>query len=561
MKPSYLVVLVILLYSCKYGALIVPFQPADGTAGSLGVWKNTLGNGRGSVFCALDKPVAIEEEGYGLYVQFRYPVGEFQCTIYSAQKSIVKQMKLPDIYARNIRYLVSIPSGDSVWAFRVQGASVQEVELVEAGIIEMTYGFSITADRFTVSERVEIEPKTVSSSVCLPGCRASIGNIWKRTAPDALWRISFGFAQLQQNVDSHLPTRISLFGQDRNAHISVEIDSGRKIREVYLYQGLLGFNPHYVAAHPGQLEGLTKIEIVLQDKNEQMDLPIKADIGAVLHYRQDFWRNTDYELFSWDMFPDILVFDTADYLTQSRFFKRLAFFVEKKGYTGVIQDERTIAHVHGYNAHDYRAQDLADFFTLAESENISLNPEEQRLKDILLVNRVILRYGEKYFGAKGGLLSISRSSRQYLRRLLITHECFHGVFFSSSAYSRFCFRVWRQLHSDERTFWNMFLEWSGYDTQDQYLVVNEFQAYLLQQDRSAVTEYFRDIVVPRLEYSIPEETQFLRMFKKTYPESFERAFRKLDAYLQKEFQLNGGDVINLEFVESPSGEDADELAS
>ena len=82
---------------------------------------------------------------------------------------------------------------------------------------------------------------------------------------------------------------------------------------------------------------------------------------AVLLYDPEHWRQPDYELFSWTRFPGILIMDTASYAVQSRFFKRLAFYVEKRGYRGRLIPEEEFAGLHGFNAHDYRAEDLARF--------------------------------------------------------------------------------------------------------------------------------------------------------------------------------------------------------
>ena len=62
--------------------------------------------------------------------------------------------------------------------------------------------------------------------------------------------------------------------------------------------------------------------------------PLPVDPGLVLLYDPAQWRSTRYELFSWSRFPEVLIFDTADYEIQSRFFKRLAFYVEKRGFRG-----------------------------------------------------------------------------------------------------------------------------------------------------------------------------------------------------------------------------------
>ena len=67
--------------------------------------------------------------------------------------------------------------------------------------------------------------------------------------------------------------------------------------------------------------------------------PIPADPADILSYRVESWRNSRYEVFSWDAFPEILIFDTANYAVQDRLFKRLAFFVEKTGFRGRLSTD------------------------------------------------------------------------------------------------------------------------------------------------------------------------------------------------------------------------------
>ncbi len=85
------------------------------------------------------------------------------------------------------------------------------------------------------------------------------------------------------------------------------------------------------------------------------DAPIPADPGTILTWDRSQWRRPDFELFSWDRYPGVLIFDTASYNVQDDLFNRLAFFVEKAGHVGTIPSPASLAGLHGYNAHDYQA--------------------------------------------------------------------------------------------------------------------------------------------------------------------------------------------------------------
>ena len=51
---------------------------------------------------------------------------------------------------------------------------------------------------------------------------------------------------------------------------------------------------------------------------------------------------------------------------QDDLLKRMAFFTEKEGFRGRLAADEEIKDLHGFNAHDYRAETLAAFFDLAE---------------------------------------------------------------------------------------------------------------------------------------------------------------------------------------------------
>ena len=50
--------------------------------------------------------------------------------------------------------------------------------------------------------------------------------------------------------------------------------------------------------------------------------------------------------------------------------------------------------------------------------------------------------------------------------------------------------LWNTIEGRQRDFFRALLSAIGYDSNDAYLAVNEFQAYLMQQPLSATTAYF-----------------------------------------------------------------------
>jgi hypothetical protein len=222
--------------------------------------------------------------------------------------------------------------------------------------------------------------------------------------------------------------------------------------------------------------------------------PITADPGIVLSYPIERWRDRRYEVFRWDAFPEILIFDTADYDVQDRLLKRLAFFVEKAGFRGRLASDAEIAALHGWNAHDYRALDLANFFEAARKSNFPLLREERELESILLDAGIISRNSaSEIVAGKGAIISISRESDKTdrsLRPRFMAHEGFHGIYFIDEDFRNFSRQRWEAFPAAAKKFLLSFFEFQAYDTTDQNLVINEFMAHVLQQSVAQAAWYF-----------------------------------------------------------------------
>ncbi|MCL2093518.1 MAG: hypothetical protein FWH12_04905 [Treponema sp.] len=220
--------------------------------------------------------------------------------------------------------------------------------------------------------------------------------------------------------------------------------------------------------------------------------PILADPGQILSWPQSSWRDRRFEVFSWDRYPEILIFDTADFEIQAKLFKRLAFFVEKSGFRGRLAHDHEIAHLHGWNAHNYRAEDLANFFQTARLNDFPLLEEEWELEYILYSAGVLRWDAQRGITAgRGAVLSISREgSHQSLRPRFMAHEVFHGLFFIDQDFRNFSQRRWEALPDYARTFFLGWLNLSAYDITDEYLVVNEFMGHILQFPPANIPWYF-----------------------------------------------------------------------
>lgn len=316
---------------------------------------------------------------------------------------------------------------------------------------------------------------------------------------------------------------------------------------LYFYSGEEGFLPDSVTV-TGEKDALmelkiTSLEIKPFSRLVPMNyLPIPADIGVMLNYPSELWRRSDFEIFSWNLFPDFLLIDFKDYALQAAALKRLAFFLEKKGYAGTLLDNRKLALLHGWNAHDYRAEDLALFFNTAAEKSFNLNKEEYELLDILISNGIVKRENDLYKPVSGGFLAYSRESSDRLRYLFITHEGYHGVYFSSPEYRRAVHEVWNSLSDKEKDFWKIFLNWKRYNTEDPYLVVNEFQAYLMQQKIKNIDDYYKNYIIPKLKKSVPALSAKLDSFLEAYPDHFVKSAGKVEEALFRLYGITSGEL-------------------
>jgi hypothetical protein len=255
---------------------------------------------------------------------------------------------------------------------------------------------------------------------------------------------------------------------------------------------------------------------------------------------------SDFALFKWDALPSVVVLVFKDYDTQDRYLKRLAFFVEKAGYRGTLQKDEVIEPLHGWNAHDYRPEDLAAFFEKASAVSFPLSIQERSLEK-LLIARGILREEEGKVGpGTGALLSVSLETEQNLRRTLLVHESTHAIFFADEEYRAFVRKIWSSLSDDEKWFWKAYFSWAMYDTGSDYLMANEFQAYLMQQPTSSAMEYFTVRKADELLAKHPELEARVDAYMKRYGASFEARARDVEAWLARRYGFSAGKTYFLD---------------
>jgi len=476
---------------------------------------------------SLSNPHVVPAENQSFQLAYTSSIADCTLRIFSDRATLLKSVPLPPSSGTLLRYLVPLAKGDRIWGFQVAessaGTAQGSLDLEGAGTAPFVHGFAIKSDGLAVDGSVAVlaaSPGAVS---------ARISAATREKMMQGTWLISLGL-----DPDS-AGGRVSFASPDGKTAI-FDISPTAGLSRLVFAKGFIEFLPRDITFE-GSLQSLTISQL-------RVDAPIPADPGAILTWDRASWRRPDFEVFSWDRFPSVLILDTASYAVQDDLFNRLAFFVEKAGHAGAIESPAALSGIHGYNAHDYRADDLARFFTTAEKRGIGLAPGEEELARLLIQNAILRKTDAGFAAGDGSVISIARTSAPVLRNLLLTHECFHGAFFALSGFRSATQAEWASLSAVEKQVWLRFLASRGYNTSDIYLVVNEFQSYLLQQERKAVAG-FQALTLSRMRAGSAPGAGLAARLLAEHPDSFLKSFDVLDQALQSAGGPPGGDAITV----------------
>jgi len=354
-------------------------------------------------------------------------------------------------------------------------------------------------------------------------------------------RIYFALSNTLNPWGSIEDTRVKCTLAEKTVVLYAEKDLHNKIIDTRIFTGEIGDIKF--------TKNSDKVDAVVFDignrksKEEENSIhPIKIDAGLIQTWPRENWRQKDFELFEWSDFPKVLIFDFANYKIQDDFLKRLAFFVEKTESIGTFVSDDELKNVHGYNAHDYKAESLAMFFDRAQAISFPLNEREKLLKEILLENKIIIQKGNSIVAGKGALISVSQESPLYLRTLFICHEGMHGVFFTTGELRSFVYSLYDRTDSKSIDFLKAYFTDTpslNYNIEDEYLMKNEFMAYLLQQNLGSCEEYFSDKIAKRyyINQYPPELAQYIQ---ETRAQGLVEAATELDKFIYEKWGFNNG---------------------
>ena len=213
--------------------------------------------------------------------------------------------------------------------------------------------------------------------------------------------------------------------------------------------------------------------------------------------------------------PAVLAIEFPDLAEQGAAMNRIAALLEKAGAPRdrVLGDAELAALIKRsgdnsqtfYQGHDYDSAGLARFFARVTSQRLKLNASEERLRRELLAGGVLQ--------ADGAVLKPAGDAPQALitftstqpddpktpfdeavdavrRESVLRHEASHGRFYTQPSYREHCHKFWREAFNDaQRERFRVFLAGAGYNRDDEELMINEAQAFLLHTpDARAFTE-------------------------------------------------------------------------
>lgn len=200
--------------------------------------------------------------------------------------------------------------------------------------------------------------------------------------------------------------------------------------------------------------------------------------------------------------PDIYVLDFPSLAQQGAMFNRLVAFIERAGapHDRVLTDAELADLIRSVGrkpttfafGNDFRVSEVVRFFNLADMGGVPLNADETLLRDFLL-EQGLMRLKFQFFQVVWPdrvILSIPQTQQRTgadgitilpgVRGSILRHELAHGEYYANDDYAAYCTRFWEQVMTEEeRAAFRVFLGGKAYDTDNEDLMINETQAYLI----------------------------------------------------------------------------------
>lgn len=223
---------------------------------------------------------------------------------------------------------------------------------------------------------------------------------------------------------------------------------------------------------------------------------LTGDFQTILNSRNNglvVWQYADN--------ANIYVFDFPNLTQQGRTFNRVTHLTEQfnEPYKRVLSLDEILKYMEAVRrtqadfafGHDVLVSELVLFFNLAERDKLELFAEEIVLRDFAIGQGLMKVWRGIYQALRPDVVILSVPQIQekreneprvseLARRAIFTHEISHGEYYANPYYAKYCQRFWFEVLNDEqRGVFKNFLSKYNYAINEEELLINETQAYLL----------------------------------------------------------------------------------
>lgn len=232
------------------------------------------------------------------------------------------------------------------------------------------------------------------------------------------------------------------------------------------------------------------------DPSRPLPAPVDADFATILANRTETPM-----VFAYQGRPAVTIIDFPTLIEQGRMFNRLVALIERIGapreevlgnealarfIQSVGRTEATLAY-----GNDFLVSELVVFFNLADLGRIELNPEEIALRDYLIDRRLIFQRNGFYQARMPSAVLLSLPQERsalpgnppvsaLARATILAHELAHAEFYTNRQYAAHCRNFWHSVMSEgQRAAFRRFLAAGGYNPENEEMMINEMQAYLM----------------------------------------------------------------------------------
>jgi len=199
--------------------------------------------------------------------------------------------------------------------------------------------------------------------------------------------------------------------------------------------------------------------------------------------------------------PNIYIFDFPNLTHQGRTFNRVTQLTEQfsEPYKRVLSIDEILKYMESVRrtqadfafGHDVLVSELVLFFNLAERDKLEFFTEEMALRDFAIEQGLMKIWRGIYQAIQPDVVILSIPQTQekreneprvseLARRAIFTHEVSHGEYYANPYYAKYCQRFWAEMLSDaQRDVFKKFLSTYNYSINQDELLINEMQAYLM----------------------------------------------------------------------------------